>query len=93
MALAAAIALHEIPDVAVLCLGTDGNDGPTDAAGGLIDGETLTTGTAQGMDGPSYLADNNSYEFLRDVGDLVITGPTRTNVNDLAIIFSLEGFS
>lgn len=92
MALAAAIALRGLPDLAMLCLGTDGNDGPTDAAGGLIDGETVARGEAIGMDARSYLADNNSYEFLNAVGDLVITGPTRTNVNDLAIIFSLEGW-
>ena len=91
MALAAAIALQGIPNVAVLCLGTDGNDGPTDAAGGLIDGDTVARGEARGMDARSYLADNNSYEFLSAAGDLVVTGPTRTNVNDLALIFSLEG--
>ena len=91
MALAAAIALQGIPNFAVLCLGTDGNDGPTDAAGGLIDGNTIARGEARGMDARSYLADNNSYEFLSAAGDLVVTGPTRTNVNDLALIFSLEG--
>ena len=91
MALAAAIALQGIPNAAMLCLGTDGNDGPTDAAGGLIDGDTVARGEAKGMDARSYLADNNSYEFLKAVGDLVVTGPTRTNVNDLALIFSLEG--
>ena len=91
MALAAAIALQGIPNAAALCLGTDGNDGPTDAAGGLIDGYTVARGEARGMDARSYLADNNSYEFLKAVGDLVVTGPTRTNVNDLALIFSLEG--
>ncbi|MCY3800338.1 MAG: glycerate kinase [Chloroflexi bacterium] len=91
MALAAAIALQGIPNIAVLCLGTDGNDGPTDAAGGLIDGDTIARGEARGMDARSYLADNNSYEFLSAAGDLVVTGPTRTNVNDLALIFSLEG--
>ncbi|MCY4107578.1 MAG: glycerate kinase [Chloroflexi bacterium] len=91
MALAAAIALQGIPNVAVLCLGTDGNDGPTDAAGGLINGDTVARGEARGMDARSYLADNNSYEFLSAAGDLVVTGPTRTNVNDLALIFSLEG--
>ncbi len=93
MALAAAIALQGLANVAVLCLGTDGNDGPTDAAGGLIDGQTIARGQAKSMDARTYLADNNSYEFLDAVGDLVVTGPTRTNVNDLALIFSLEGWS
>lgn len=93
MALAAAIGLQGVPDVAILCLATDGTDGPTDAAGGLIDGDTLRRGEAAGMDARRHLADNDSYHYLKATGDLLITGPTRTNVNDLAIIFSLAGLA
>ena len=91
MALAAALALRGVPDLAVLCLGTDGTDGPTDAAGGLIDGGTVERGRRLGMDARKHLADNDSYPFLASTGDLVVTGPTRTNVNDLIILFALEG--
>ena len=91
MALAAAIAIQGLRDVAILCFGTDGNDGPTDAAGGLVDGNTISRAGSVGMDASQYLAENNSYEFLRAVDALVVTGPTRTNVNDLAVVFALEG--
>ena len=91
MALAASIAIQGLRDVAILCFGTDGSDGPTDAAGGLVDGNTVTRASSMGIDASRYLAENNSYEFLRAVDGLVVTGPTRTNVNDLALVFALEG--
>jgi len=66
--------------------GTDGRDGPTDAAGGIVDGGTLARMRAQGVDPRAILADNNSYHALKASGDLVITGTTGTNVADLQVL-------
>lgn len=85
-ALAAAIDLKGIRDTVVLCGGTDGTDGPTDAAGALCDGTTVTRGRELGMDANAYLADNNSYPFFDSVGDLIRTGPTGTNVMDIHMV-------
>ncbi len=68
-----------------LSCATDGIDGPTDAAGGMVDSGTLDRGKAAGMDADRYLSDNNSYEYLQKTGDLVVTGPTNTNVDDLMV--------
>ena len=93
LALSAAIALNEYAaagqeaDVTLVSLATDGNDGPTDAAGGLVTTETVTKGTALGLDAYKALAANDSYHYLAALQGLVITGPTNTNVNDLALIF------
>ena len=72
----------------VLCfsVGSDGTDGPTDAAGGYADGETLAALTAAGLDVPRALADNDAYHALQAVGGLIMTGPTGTNVNDVAVV-------
>jgi len=86
MALAAALALDGWPGVLVTCLATDGNDGPTDAAGAFADGSTIRRAAALGLDATDYLARNDAYTFFASLGDLVITGPTHTNVNDLAIV-------
>ncbi|HHB90464.1 MAG TPA: glycerate kinase [Anaerolineae bacterium] len=96
LALAAGIALAQIPEadpILIISLGTDGTDGPTDAAGGLADATTVARGRALGLDAQAYLAQNNSYPYLQAVHDLVITGPTRTNVNDLMFIFVLPSRS
>lgn len=75
------------PAAAATSVGTDGVDGPTDAAGGAVDTSTLARATAAGLASPRvYLDDNNSYPFLEGVGDLVRTGPTGTNVGDLQVI-------
>ncbi len=88
MALAAALHLDRLgEDVMVISLATDGTDGPTDAAGGIADGTTLARARAAGLDAWAYLADNDSYTFLAALGDLIITGPTNTNVNDLIFVF------
>ena len=63
--------------------GTDGSDGPTNAAGALVDGTTLTRARAMGLDPREALADNDSHLFLASLGDLVATGPTGTNLLDL----------
>jgi glycerate 2-kinase len=88
MALASAIALDGWPDVMVVCLATDGTDGPTDAAGALATGQTVTRGREKGLDAAACLADNDSYHYFEAIGDLLITGPTNTNVNDLVFVFA-----
>jgi glycerate 2-kinase len=85
-ALAAALALRPGEDLVVLAAGTDGTDGPTDAAGGLIDAGTLERGRAAGLDARRALDDNDSHTFLRACGDLVVTGPTNTNLLDLYLL-------
>ena len=88
MALASAIALDGWPDVMVVCLATDGTDGPTDAAGALATGRTVAEGLEKGLDAGKFLADNDSYHFFEAIGDLLLTGPTNTNVNDLIFVFA-----
>jgi len=75
----------EIP-VVVLSAGTDGNDGPTDAAGAIADNTTRMRSKAKGLDVHDYLENNDSYNFFKTTGDLLITGPTNTNVMDLHIL-------
>jgi glycerate 2-kinase len=91
LALAAAIALdgYPLPDaveVAIVSLATDGTDGPTGAAGGIATGDTVRRGRALGLDARAALAENDSYHYLGALGDLIITGPTGTNVNDLVFV-------
>ena len=71
---------------AVFSVGSDGTDGPTDAAGGYVDGETASEILAKGIDVRKVLQDNDSYHALKSVGGLIITGPTGTNVNDFACL-------
>jgi hydroxypyruvate reductase len=85
-ALAAAIEIDGLEGVVVLSGGTDGTDGPTDAAGGIVDGTTVQRARDKGLDARSYLERNDSYPFLKTVGDLLITGPTLTNVMDLRLV-------
>jgi hydroxypyruvate reductase len=86
LALAAAIALDGWQGVSVVALATDGTDGPTDAAGAVVDGTTLDRARALGLSAEDYLARNDSYAFFDRLGDLIRTGPTNTNVNDLTFI-------
>jgi glycerate 2-kinase len=88
LALSAAFALRGVQDVVLASIGTDGNDGPTDAAGAFVDGTTLERAVELGLDPARYLAENNSYEFFDRLGDLIRTGPTNTNVNDLYLLFA-----
>ena len=67
-------------------VGSDGTDGPTDAAGGYCDQESLAALAAAGWDVPATLADNDAYHALAAVNGLIITGPTGTNVNDLTVL-------
>jgi len=85
--LAAAIELKGLSaEVVMLSGGTDGNDGPTDAAGGLVDTDTLKRSEEKGLDSIAFLQNNDAYHFLQQTGDLLITGPTRTNVMDVRLI-------
>ena len=85
-ALAAALHIEGLEGVVILSGGTDGTDGPTDAAGGVVDSGTLRRATANGLDAGDYLRRNDSYHFLQSTGDLLITGPTYTNVMDLHVM-------
>ena len=85
LALAAAQLLDGHQRVGFLACGTDGTDGPTEDAGGVVDGHTLNNGRELGMDAREYLARANAGAYLNAVGGLVITGPTGTNVMDLVI--------
>ena len=84
-ALAAAMGIEGCDNVVILSGGTDGRDGPTDAAGGIVDGTTIDRARQRGLDAKDYLERNDSYHFLQAVDDLVITGPTLTNVMDLQV--------
>lgn len=86
LALAAAIEIAGMPNVLVLSGGTDGNDGPTDAAGAIADGATSARAAALGLDARSYLSNNDAYHFFQPMDDLIMTGPTNTNVNDVMIV-------
>ncbi len=85
-ALAAAFTIDGMENVVVLCGGTDGTDGPTDAAGAIADGTTVLRAGGKGLDPLDYLRRNDSYNFLKALSDLVITGPTRTNVMDVYMV-------
>lgn len=85
LALASATAIAGIPNVALISVGSDGTDGPTDAAGGYVDGDTADHLRSAGLSVVDGLARNDSYHMLKAVEGLVFTGPTGTNVNDIAI--------
>jgi hydroxypyruvate reductase len=85
--LAAAIDIAGLPNVVVFSAGTDGSDGPTDAAGAVADGETL----GRNPEAQRFLDANNSYRYFESLGDLVITGPTNTNVMDVRIVLIGSG--
>ena len=85
LALAAAPALAGLKHCCVFSVGSDGTDGPTDAAGGYVDGETEAALRAAGRDVYRTLADNDAYHALQAVGGLIRTGATGTNVNDVAV--------
>lgn len=86
LALAAALALEGLPDVALLALATDGTDGPTDAAGAIVDGATVGRARALGLDLYAALRDNDAYPALEALEALLRLGPTGTNVNDLLVM-------
>jgi hydroxypyruvate reductase len=85
-ALAAALDIARLDGVLAFSAGTDGTDGPTPAAGALADGRTLDRAAALGLDPNAYLTRNDSYRFFEPLGDLVMTGPTGTNVMDIRLM-------
>ena len=91
LALAAAIGMDGNQNMAVFSVGSDGTDGPTDAAGGYTDGDTAAELRAKGIEIFNVLKDNDAYNALKEVGGLVFTGPTGTNVNDVAVALLRAG--
>jgi hydroxypyruvate reductase len=89
LALSAVRDLAGLEDIVLVSLATDGGDGPTDAAGAVVSGSTLSRATSLGLDPAVFLKNNDAYPFFQALGDLIITGPTMTNVNDLTMVFSL----
>jgi hydroxypyruvate reductase len=85
-ALAAALAIEGLDNVIVLSGGTDGTDGPTDAAGAIADGTTVARAREKGLDPKDFLQRNDSYNFFQELDDLIMTGPTRTNVMDIYML-------
>jgi hydroxypyruvate reductase len=85
-ALASSLGIEGLPDTLILSGGTDGTDGPTDAAGAVADGTTVERAQALNLDPMAFLDNNDSYTFFEQLGDLFITGPTLTNVMDLRVI-------
>jgi hydroxypyruvate reductase len=85
-ALAAALEIDGLEKVVLLSGGTDGTDGPTDAAGAVADHTTVKRAVAMGMDPRNHLEENNAFPLFQNLGDLLMTGPTRTNVMDVRIL-------
>jgi glycerate 2-kinase len=90
-ALAAALALDESRGVWAVGFGTDGHDGPTDVAGAIVDGATVTRGRKRGLEAAKYLQKNDSYNFFQTAGGHIVTGLTGTNVNDLYLLLIHPG--
>ncbi|MDI6850727.1 MAG: glycerate kinase [bacterium] len=86
LCLSAAILLEGENNIVLMSAGTDGTDGPTDAAGAIVDGTTVVRARKLGLNPQEYLKNNDSYNFFKKVGDLYITGPTNTNVMDVQIV-------
>ena len=86
LALSAACGIEGLEKIVIVSAATDGTDGPTDAAGGLVDGETMMRLRENGIDVEEVLNNNDSHHALEVVGDLLKTGPTRTNVSDLIVL-------
>ncbi|MDO8754309.1 MAG: MOFRL family protein, partial [Anaerolineales bacterium] len=88
LALAAVDALAGLKNVMLVSLATDGEDGPTDAAGAVVTGESAHRAESLGMCAADYLLRNDAYSFFDQIGQLVKTGPSGTNVNDLVLCFA-----
>ena len=86
LALSAAAGIEGLENVLIFSLGSDGTDGPTDAAGGIVDGTTASTLRGQGISIHQVLKDNDAYHTLKAVDGLIFTGPTGTNVNDISVV-------
>ncbi len=88
LALGAVGQIDNLPDCCLITIATDGEDGPTDAAGAFVTGRTKTRAEEKGLNHEQYLANNDAYNFFRITGNLVKIGPTGTNVNDLLFLFA-----
>jgi len=86
LALLASLKLRDLPGITVLSAGTDGNDGPNDAAGAVVDSTTIQKALSKGLDAEKYLSDFDSYHFFKKAGGHIKTGPTMTNVMDLIVV-------
>ena len=84
MALASSLYMENMDNAAIFSLGSDGTDGPTDAAGGYVDSDTVKKLGRESIE--SALKNNDSYNELKKVGGLIITGPTNTNLNDVYVV-------
>lgn len=89
LALSAVEELRGLENVMLISLATDGEDGPTDAAGAAVTGETCQRGERLGLDAAGYLSRNDAYDYFQALDDLIQTGPSGTNVNDLAFLFAV----
>jgi hydroxypyruvate reductase len=89
LALSAVRELAGLENVVLIALATDGDDGPTDAAGAVVTGESAHRAESLGLDAADYLSRNDAYPFFQTLGDLLKTGPTGTNVNDLIFLFGV----
>lgn len=90
IALAASVGISGMANAAVFSVGSDGTDGPTDAAGGYVDGDTCAELKSQGVNVDDVLQENDAYHALNKTGGLIMTGPTGTNVNDVAVALLRE---
>ena len=86
LALAAATGIAGLEGVLLFSLGSDGTDGPTDAAGGIVDGNSLSNLKSHGLNIDKILSDNDSYHGLNAIDGLIVTGPTGTNINDVTVV-------
>lgn len=89
LALSAALKLQGVENCVLASLSTDGIDGPTDAAGAIVDGNTMTVAKQKGLNPQEFLSNNDSYRFFTATGELIFTGSTGTNVNDISVIVIL----
>lgn len=89
-ALSAALSLQGLQDCLFISLATDGEDGPTDAAGAYVDGDTIARGKKLGLDARNFLERNDAYAYLEKTESLILIGPTGTNVNDLVFMFAFN---
>ena len=87
LALGAVNSLAGIDQIMLISLATDGGDGPTDAAGAVVTNQTYSIGLAKNLNPLDFLERNDAYHYFEPLGDLIKTGPTLTNVNDLVFIF------
>ena len=89
IALSAALKIAGADGMVLASASTDGIDGPTDAAGAIADGNTVCRSTELGLNPMDYLKNNDSYTYFSGLNDLIITGPTRTNVGDITILIKI----